>query len=74
MLLGIGISPQDITQLTFTCSMSTIETLEKKLNMFKVNNKNTRTTSKNCFSFDNVRPCKVTLINPFHGLVSLFTP
>ena len=29
------------TQLKFTRSMLTIETLEKVLNMFKVNNKNT---------------------------------
>ena len=29
-----------ILQLTFTCSSSTIETLEKVWNMFKVNNKN----------------------------------
>ena len=35
-----------ITQLTFICSKSTIETLE---NMFKVNYKNTRTTSFWCF-------------------------
>ena len=33
------------TQLTFTCPMTTIETLEKLWNMFKVNDKNTRTTS-----------------------------
>ena len=30
-----------VTQLTFTCSTSTIETTEKVWNMFKVNNKNT---------------------------------
>ena len=35
-----------ITQLTFICSKSTIEPLE---NMFKVNYKNTRTTSFWCF-------------------------
>ena len=29
-------------QLTFTCSKSTIETLEKGASMFKVNNKNHR--------------------------------
>ena len=33
------------SKLTFTCSKSTIETLEKGKNMFKVNNKNTGTTS-----------------------------
>ena len=33
------------TQLTFTCSTSTIEALEKGVNMFKLNNKNTRTRS-----------------------------
>ena len=32
-------------QLTFTCSNLKIETLKKVLNMFKVNNKNTRMTS-----------------------------
>ena len=33
-----------LTQEIFTCSRSTIETLEKKVrNMFKVNNRNTRT-------------------------------
>ena len=54
--------------------MPTIKALEKEWKMFKVNNKNTRTTSKNCFSFDNVRPCEVTLIKPFHDLVFSFTP
>ena len=34
----------NIAHLTFTCSKSTIETLEKGLSMFKVTNKNTRTT------------------------------
>ena len=33
------------TQGTFTCSESTIETPEMVLNLFNVNNKNTRTTS-----------------------------
>ena len=37
---------RDSTQLIFTCSSSTIETLKKVLNMFIVNNKNTRTTSE----------------------------
>ena len=32
-------------QLTFTCSMSTIETLEKVLEYVEVNNKNTRAMS-----------------------------
>ena len=32
-------------QLRFTCSMSTIETLEKGVKYDKVNNKNTRTAS-----------------------------
>ena len=36
----------DTTQVRFTCSKTIIETLAKKVwNMFKVNNKNTRTTS-----------------------------
>ena len=34
------------TQLTFTCSNSTIEHYKKVWNMFKVNNKNTRMTSQ----------------------------
>ena len=34
-----------LTQLIFTCSKSTIETLKKMWNMFKVDNKITRTTS-----------------------------
>ena len=33
------------TQVTFNCSNLRIKTLEKSGNMFKVNNKNTRTTS-----------------------------
>ena len=37
------IAPQK--QLTFICSKSTIETLEKGASMFKVNNKITGTTS-----------------------------
>ena len=32
-------------QVTFPCSKSAIETLEKGVNMFKVNNKNSKTTS-----------------------------
>ena len=32
------------SQVIFTCSKSTTETLEKKWNVFKVTNKNTRTT------------------------------
>ena len=32
------------SQLTFTCSKSIIQTLEKVWNMFKISNKNTRTT------------------------------
>ena len=38
------------TQLTFTCSKSPIEAIEKGRNMFKVNNKNTRTTYFTFFS------------------------
>ena len=34
-----------ITQQTFTCSNSTIETLEKSVKYVQINNKNTRTTS-----------------------------
>ena len=34
-----------VSQLTFSCSKSTIEKLEKKCNMFNVSNKNTRATS-----------------------------
>ena len=36
-------------QQTFTCSKSTIKTLKKVWNMFKVNNKNTRTMSLTSF-------------------------
>ena len=32
------------SQLAFTCSKSTMQIPEKGVNMFKVNNKNTRTT------------------------------
>ena len=40
----------DTTQVRFTCSKTIIETLAKKVwNMFKVNNKNTRTTSLTSF-------------------------
>ena len=37
------------TQLTFTCSKPTIETIEKGVNMLKVNHKNTRTMSMTSF-------------------------
>ena len=37
------------SQLTFTCSKSTMETLEKVWHMFRVNNKNIRTTSLTSF-------------------------
>ena len=37
------------TQITFTCSNSTIETVKKVWNMFKFNNKNTRTLSLTSF-------------------------
>ena len=37
------------SQLIFTCSKSTIETVEKGVNMFKFNNKNTRMTSMTSF-------------------------
>ena len=40
---------EECTQLTFTCSKSWIEALEKAWNMFKVNNTNTRTTSLTSF-------------------------
>ena len=33
-----------LTQLSFTCSKLTIETVEQVWNMFKVNHKDTRTT------------------------------
>ena len=39
----------NITQLTFTCSISTVETLEKGVKHAKINNKNTRTTSVTLF-------------------------
>ena len=40
-----------VTQLTFTCSKSTIETLEKGVEYVqKGNNENTRTTSMTLFS------------------------
>ena len=35
------------TQLTFICSKSTIQTIKKMWNIFKVNNKNTRATTMN---------------------------
>ena len=39
-----------ITRLTFTCTKAALETLGRKVrNMFKVNNKNTRTTSLTSF-------------------------
>ena len=38
-----------VTRLTFTCSKSATETLEKCVNMFKVNNKSTRITSMKSF-------------------------
>ena len=37
------------SQLTFPCAKSTIETLKKGVNMFKLNNKKTRTTSLTLF-------------------------
>ena len=40
---GIFLSAH-ITQPAFTCLKLTIETLEQGVNMFKVNNKDTRTT------------------------------
>ena len=40
-----------ITQQTFTCSKSTIDTLEKGVKYFKVNNKDTRMTSMVLFMF-----------------------
>ena len=45
-LLNLFVSSKKvIAQPTFTCSKSTIETLKKMWNNFKVNSKNTRTTS-----------------------------
>ena len=41
---------RNLFQVTFTCSKSTTETLEKLWNMFKVNNKNTRMTSLTYFT------------------------
>ena len=38
-----------LTQLTFTCSKSTIKIFKKVQNMFKVNNRNTRTTPLTSF-------------------------
>ena len=40
----IVIRQKVLIQLTFTCSKLTIETLKQVRNMFKVNNKDTRTT------------------------------
>ena len=40
---------KEFSQLTFYCLKSTIETLEKAWDMFKANNKNTRTTSLTSF-------------------------
>ena len=52
-----------LAQQKLTCSKATIETLEKVWNMFKVNNKDTRTTSMTSFSsvsivkFEQVNVC-----------------
>ena len=43
-LLLIIVKVSRASKLIFTCSKSPIETLEKVRDMFKVNNKNTRTT------------------------------
>ena len=50
-------------QLTFTCSESTIETLEKGWNVFRVNNKVTRTMSQ---------PSSVFIVN-FEHISHLFS-
>ena len=44
----------DSTQSVFTCSTLTVETLDKVWNMFKVNNKDTRT---------------IYILNIFHTLI-----
>ena len=46
--IGIPTS-KSIFQVIFTCSNSTIETLEAGANMFKINNKNPRNTSLTSF-------------------------
>ena len=38
-----------MTHITFTCSKSAIETIKKVRNMFKINDKNIRTTSLTSF-------------------------
>ena len=43
-----------VTQLTFTCSKSTIETVKMVLNIFKVNNEKTRTSSTYFTPFSSV--------------------
>ena len=50
------ISPQllPLPQQTFTCSNSAIKILEKVWNMFKLNNKDTRTTSLNHWTKKNI--------------------
>ena len=41
---NLGVQYKITTQQLFTCSKSMTETLEKGLNMFKINNKDTRTS------------------------------
>ena len=50
------------TQLTFTCSKSTVETLEKGVKYVQINTKNTRTTS-----FDIVLVFLLLTLNIFHS-------
>ena len=57
------------TQPAITCSKSTIETLEQVVNMFKVNNKDTRTTPLPsfwclyCWLWTYFTPCSVSIFN-----------
>ena len=41
---NLGVQYKITTQQLFTCSKSMTETLEKGINMFKINNKDTRTS------------------------------
>ena len=55
------------SQTAFTCSKLTIETLEQCVNLFKVNNKNNRTSS-----IDVVRLSLLSTMNIFYGLFLCF--
>ena len=62
MVLRLVSTYFDGSQPAFTCLKLTIETLEQVVNMFKVNNKNTRMTpmpagtSTNCIKLETTHP------------------